>query len=127
MATAPAAARMTVAAELVDGDTAPWTASEDFGAFAREVPGCFALLGTGTAATPLHSADFAFNDEVLGTGVDYHLNAQAAAAAKEFFAHGVDAGPCGAASLAALPAARKFVSAATVVLLVTEGSAANPH
>jgi diaminopropionate ammonia-lyase len=50
---------------------------------------------------------------------------QAATAARDLAAHGVAAGPCGAASLAAarhLPAS----PGATLVLLVTEGANANP-
>ncbi len=35
--------------------------------------GCFALLGTGSGA-PLHSADYDFNDDVLGTGVEYYVD-----------------------------------------------------
>jgi hippurate hydrolase len=65
------AARRTVGDDRVDPDVAPWTASEDFGAFLREVPGCFALLGTGEAAAPLHSPDYDFADDVLETGVGY--------------------------------------------------------
>ncbi|WP_142027130.1 amidohydrolase [Blastococcus colisei] len=72
------AAALTVPDDQVDPDTAPWTASEDFGAFLREVPGCFALLGTGEAGaaggTPLHSPDYDFNDDVLETGVAYFVN-----------------------------------------------------
>ncbi|WP_426502036.1 pyridoxal-phosphate dependent enzyme [Dactylosporangium sp. McL0621] len=51
----------------------------------------------------------------------------AAAAGRELAAHGVDAGPCGAAPLAALDVLRAgalLPPDATVVLLVTEGSAA---
>ena len=50
---------------------------------------------------------------------------QAAAAARDLAAHGVAAGPCGAAALAA---ARNLTPApgATLVLLVTEGASANP-
>jgi hippurate hydrolase len=77
-ALAIAAARLTVPDDRVDPDTAPWTASEDFGAFLREVPGCFALLGNGEAlgagGTPLHSPDYDFNDDALETGVAYHVN-----------------------------------------------------
>ena len=73
-----AAARLTIADDRVDPDTAPWTASEDFGAFLREVPGCFALLGNGEAlgagGTPLHSPDYDFNDDALETGVAYYVN-----------------------------------------------------
>jgi amidohydrolase len=72
------AARRTVAAERLDTDVAPWTASEDFGVFLREVPGCFVLLGNGEepgrGGTPLHSPDYDFNDDVLDVGVDYFVN-----------------------------------------------------
>jgi amidohydrolase len=77
-ALAVAAARLTIPDDRVDPDTAPWTASEDFGAFLREVPGCFALLGNGEAlgagGTPLHSPDYDFNDDALETGVAYYVN-----------------------------------------------------
>ena len=46
----------------VDAD--PIMASEDFGVLARHVPGCLALLGSGTrpgeGGTPLHSHDYVF-------------------------------------------------------------------
>ena len=78
VATTLAAARMTVPEHCIDPDTAPWTASEDFGAFLREVPGCFALLGNGvdhgTGGTPLHSPDYDFNDDALDVGVRYYVN-----------------------------------------------------
>jgi diaminopropionate ammonia-lyase len=54
-------------------------------------------------------------------------DAHAVAAVRDLAGHGVDAGPCGAASLAALPTARAALDlgpTATVVILVTEGSAA---
>ncbi|GAA1534596.1 hypothetical protein GCM10009827_060940 [Dactylosporangium maewongense] len=53
-------------------------------------------------------------------------DAQAAAAMRDLSAHGVDAGPCGAAPLAALRSLRAAPDS-TVVLLVTEGRAANAH
>ncbi|BAL88735.1 putative pyridoxal-phosphate-dependent enzyme [Actinoplanes missouriensis 431] len=57
---------------------------------------------------------------------------EAAAAARALTAAGVDAGPCGAASLAALRALHRAQSPllrpdTTVLLLITEGSAANPR
>ena len=73
VATALVAARLTVAEDHIDPDTAPMTGSEDFGAFQRQTPGCFAFLGTGEG-TPLHSPDYDFNDEVLETGVRYYVN-----------------------------------------------------
>jgi hippurate hydrolase len=73
-----AAATASVGAERVDGDCARLMASEDFGEFARVVPGCFVLLGTGTipgkGGTPLHSRDYDFNDDVLGVGIDLYVN-----------------------------------------------------
>jgi diaminopropionate ammonia-lyase len=66
-------------------------------------------------------------------------DAESARAAADLAAAGVPAGPCGAAPLAGLRAALSgdgpsqrraelgLGSAATVVLLSTEGSAANPH
>ncbi len=75
VAVAVAAARLTV--PDVDPDTPPWTGSEDFGAFLTQVPGCFAFLGTGEGAgeaTPLHSPDYDFNDDVLDVGVRYYVN-----------------------------------------------------
>jgi hippurate hydrolase len=73
VATAVAAARLTVPDGDVDPDTPQWTASEDFGAFLTKVPGCFVLLGTGEA-TPLHSPDYDFNDDVLDVGARYYVN-----------------------------------------------------
>jgi diaminopropionate ammonia-lyase len=65
-------------------------------------------------------------------------DAEAADAARELASHGVHAGPCGAAALAALHAVHdrdgaeqrratlELTAASTVVLLITEGAAANP-
>lgn len=77
-ALAVAAARLTVPEDHVDPDCPPFMASEDFGAFGRVVPSCFALLGNGVevgaGGTPLHSHDYDFNDEILETGVAYYVN-----------------------------------------------------
>ncbi|MFF0379710.1 amidohydrolase [Actinoplanes missouriensis] len=73
VAAALTAARLTVGDENVDGDVTPWTASEDFGAFLRVVPGCFALIGNGGGAS-LHSPDYDFDDDALDTGVGYYVN-----------------------------------------------------
>ena len=71
------AARRALGSERVDGNCAPIMASEDFGALARAIPGCFAFLGNGLApgegGTPLHSRDYDFNDAVLESGVDYYV------------------------------------------------------
>lgn len=68
------AARATPRAH-VDTDIALWTASEDFGLLAAAATGCFVLLGTGTTGerggTPLHSADYVFNDDVLEVGARF--------------------------------------------------------
>jgi amidohydrolase len=78
VALALTAARATVGNDHVDPDTAPWTASEDFGVLAQQVPGCFALLGNGDApgvgGSPLHSPDYDVNDDILSTGVAYYAH-----------------------------------------------------
>jgi hippurate hydrolase len=71
------AATAVVGSERVDGDCLPIMGSEDFGAFGRAVPACFAFLGNGTepgtGGTPLHSRDYEFNDDVLETGVRFYV------------------------------------------------------
>lgn len=42
-------------------------AAEDFGCYLREIPGAFALLGSGSAVD-LHSSHYDFNDDVLPLG-----------------------------------------------------------
>ena len=78
VAVAVDAARASLPADLVDGDCEAVMASEDFGAFLRVVPGCFVFLGNGTESgaggTPLHSADYDFNDDVLETGVQFYVD-----------------------------------------------------
>jgi diaminopropionate ammonia-lyase len=62
----------------------------------------------------------------IGPGLDACVTVDddsASAAARDLAALGVDAGPCGAAPFAALPALRDRLTG-TVVLLVTEGAAA---
>lgn len=67
-----AAALDTVGSAQVDPFCPRFMGSEDFGVFARVVPGCFMFLGTGVDATPLHNSQYNFNDEVLQVGVDYY-------------------------------------------------------
>lgn len=77
----------------------------------------------------------------ISSGLDACIavsDAEVADAARELAEHGVDAGPCGAATLAALhaihdnasthqpQAALELTPTSTIVLLVTEGTAANP-
>jgi hippurate hydrolase len=48
----------------------PTMAGEDFSFFAREVPGCYVLIGNGDSK-PLHNAGYDFNDEAAPIGVAY--------------------------------------------------------
>jgi metal-dependent amidase/aminoacylase/carboxypeptidase family protein len=48
----------------------PTMAGEDFSFFAREVPGCYVLIGIGHRK-PLHNAGYDFNDEAAPLGVAY--------------------------------------------------------
>jgi amidohydrolase len=68
--TAVMAATRTLGADRVTADGPPIMASEDFGVFARHVPACFLLLGGGSDAAPLHSREYAVNEDVLLSGVD---------------------------------------------------------
>jgi amidohydrolase len=74
-----ASVRAAVAAVGTDRTVAecdPLMGSEDFGALARAVPGCFTFIGNGTGpgrgGTPLHSRDYDFNDDALDVGVQYY-------------------------------------------------------
>jgi amidohydrolase len=75
-AAAVRAATAAVGAGAVDADCLPFMGSEDFGVFARAVPGCFTFLGNGTepgrGGTPLHSHDYDLNDEILDVGVRFY-------------------------------------------------------
>jgi hippurate hydrolase len=48
----------------------PTMAGEDFSFFAREVPGCYVMIGNGDSA-PLHNPGYDFNDEAAPLGVAY--------------------------------------------------------
>lgn len=71
------AARTALAPERVDADCNPVMASEDFGVLAQHVPACLSFIGNGTApgqgGTPLHSHDYAFNDDILSAGVAFYV------------------------------------------------------
>lgn len=74
--TAVKAARRVVGEERVDGNCEAWMGSEDFAAFLKEVPGCFVFLGSGSSSepsqnTPLHNAEFDYNDQILITGAKF--------------------------------------------------------
>ncbi|MBM9520573.1 amidohydrolase [Desulforhopalus vacuolatus] len=48
---------------------------EDMAFYLEQVPGCYAFIGIGTpGCAPHHNSHFAFNEEVLGTGVKYLCN-----------------------------------------------------
>ena len=59
---------------VTDGAREPMSFSEDFAHFANAVPGCFLLMGNGTAGAhgqPLHAADYDFNDAALPLGAAF--------------------------------------------------------
>ncbi|MEP6067497.1 MAG: amidohydrolase [Paracoccaceae bacterium] len=70
-----AVVRAAIVAGLeVDGDRQPMSFSEDFAQFCNVVPGCFLLLGNGTApphSQPLHASDYDFNDALLPIGAAF--------------------------------------------------------
>ncbi|MFW0790166.1 N(2)-acetyl-L-2,4-diaminobutanoate deacetylase DoeB2 [Gordonia sp. CPCC 205333] len=43
----------------------PVMASEDFSYYLRALPGAFALIGAGATASPLHSGNYDFNDDLI--------------------------------------------------------------
>ncbi|ANQ29249.1 M20 aminoacylase family protein [Vibrio natriegens] len=59
----------------VEDNIQPMMISEDFGAFLQKIPGNFVFFGNGhqigQGGTPLHSAHYDFNDELLVTGANY--------------------------------------------------------
>lgn len=71
------AALAVVGSDRTQPDCPPFMGSEDFGVFARAVPGCFTFIGSGTepgrGGTPLHSRDYDFNDDILDVGVAYYV------------------------------------------------------
>ena len=67
-------ARAAAQVGIVDGACEPKLFSEDFAHFASAKRGCFMLMGNGTSgshARPLHSADYDFNDDALGFGMEF--------------------------------------------------------
>ena len=65
-------AKKVVGSEKSSINCAPITASEDFGVFTQEIPGCFLFLGVGQDHTPLHNKYYNFNDSVLEVGVNFY-------------------------------------------------------
>lgn len=67
-----AAAREVCGAEGVTVADRPITASEDFAHFLGRVPGCFAFIGNGVDAPPLHNPSYDFDDANLVVGARFH-------------------------------------------------------
>lgn len=64
----------TFGAEALCGSFVPAMASEDFAFMLERRPGCFALLGSGTEATPLHNPRYDFDDRLLELGIRYWVS-----------------------------------------------------
>lgn len=65
-------ARGVAGEELVDGDTPPGMASEDFSYMLEERPGSYLCLGAGEGPT-LHHPKFDFNDEISPIGASFFV------------------------------------------------------
>lgn len=48
----------------------PIRASEDFGWYMKQIPGAIFYIGNGENYPPIHTAEFDFNDKILGEAVD---------------------------------------------------------
>ncbi len=72
-AEALAAGREALGADRVAVSGKPITASEDFAHFLSRVPGCFAFLGNGVDAPPLHNPRYDFDDANLEAGARFHV------------------------------------------------------
>jgi hippurate hydrolase len=67
-----AVAREVGGADRVTVAEKPITASEDFAHFLSHVPGCFAFIGNGVDAPPLHNPNYDFDDANLLAGARFH-------------------------------------------------------
>ena len=67
-----AAAREVLGVDHVAVADKPITASEDFAHFLDHVPGCFAFIGNGVDAPPLHNPSYDFDDANLLAGARFH-------------------------------------------------------
>jgi hippurate hydrolase len=67
-----AVARDVCGAEGASVAEKPITASEDFAHFLSRVPGCFAFIGNGVDAPPLHNPGYDFADGNLLVGARFH-------------------------------------------------------
>jgi hippurate hydrolase len=68
-----AVAREICGADRVTVAENPITASEDFAHFLSHVPGCFAFIGNGVDAPPLHNPSYDFDDASLLDGARFHV------------------------------------------------------
>ena len=72
--TAILAANNVVGVENTNSDCVPIMASEDFGKFIEEIPGCFVFLGSKVEdeeVIPLHNSLYDYNDAILETGAEF--------------------------------------------------------
>lgn len=70
------AAQNVVGENNVDGNCGQWMASEDFGTFLQEIPGCLVFIGNGDDSDgvgniSLHNSRYDFNDKILKIGAEY--------------------------------------------------------
>lgn len=73
---AVAAGQKVVGADKVNGNCEPWMASEDFGTFLQNIPGCFIFFGSAKGENvseniPLHNSVYDYNDDVLEAGAEF--------------------------------------------------------
>ncbi len=76
---AAAAARKTVGDGQVNTNTPPIMGAEDFAFMLEAKPGCYIFIGNGgdgdgAVCHDVHTPLYDFNDEVIGTGVEYWCN-----------------------------------------------------
>ena len=68
---AAGAAAEIVGAQNLVREFMPSMGSEDFAFMLQAKPGCYILIGNGTAGASLHNPHYDFNDEVLPIGASY--------------------------------------------------------
>ena len=69
-------ATAVVGSENVNTSCQPAMVSEDFGAYLREIPGCFVFIGSGKSHVaseniPLHNSVYDYNDDILVTSAEF--------------------------------------------------------
>ena len=68
------AAKRIVGEENINSNCSPVMASEDFGKFIENIPGCFIFLGSkreDEEVIPLHNAIYDYNDDLLEIGAEF--------------------------------------------------------